>query len=65
MNNFAPGEKKTLEIYRTWLPVLCVDVSDNVLPKAVEAIVDWMEATDGLPMPDCSQTQNGVSGGGV
>ena len=34
------------------LPVLRVDVSDNDVPKTVESIVNWMEATGGLYMPD-------------
>ena len=34
------------------LPSLWVDVSDNDIPRAVEGIVDWMEGTGGLWMPD-------------
>ncbi|MFN8474093.1 MAG: hypothetical protein U0822_18015 [Anaerolineae bacterium] len=34
------------------LPCLTVDMSDNDIPKAVETIADWLEATGGLSMPD-------------
>ena len=39
-------------VARSRLPVLHVDMSDNNVPKAVESIVDWMEATGGLYMAD-------------
>lgn len=47
-------EQEVLEelVAQSRLPVLRVDVSDNDVPKAVETIVDWMEATGGLSMPD-------------
>lgn len=47
-------EQEVLEelVAQSRLPVLRVDVSDNDVPKAVESIVDWMEATGGLYMPD-------------
>ncbi len=47
-------EQEVLEEFlaQSRLPVLRVDVSDNNVPKAVETIVDWMEATGGLSMPD-------------
>lgn len=47
-------EQEVLEelVAQCRLPVLRVDVSDNDVPKAVESIVDWMEATGGLYMPD-------------
>ena len=47
-------EQEVLEefVAQSRLPVLRVDVSDNNVPKAVETIVDWMEATGGLSMPD-------------
>ena len=47
-------EQEVLEelVAQSRLPVLRVDVSDNDIPKAVESIVDWMEATGGLSMPD-------------
>lgn len=47
-------EQKVLEelVAQSRLQVLRVDVSDNDVPKAVETIVDWMEATGGLSMPD-------------
>ena len=47
-------EQEVLEEFlaQSRLPVLRVDVSDNKVPKAVETIVDWMEATGGLSMPD-------------
>ncbi len=34
------------------LPCLTVDISDNDIPKAVETIADWLEASGGLTMPD-------------
>lgn len=34
------------------LPVLELDVSDDDVPAAVERIADWLEATDGLYLPD-------------
>lgn len=39
-------------VKRSQLPVLRVDVSDNDVPNAVETIVDWMDSTGGLSMPD-------------
>ena len=47
-------EQEVLEelVAQSRLPVLRLDLSDNDVPKAVEAIVDWMEATGGLTMPD-------------
>ncbi len=47
-------EQEVLEelVAQSRLPILRVDVSDNDVPKAVETIVDWMEATGGLSMPD-------------
>jgi len=47
-------EQEVLEelVAQSRLPVLRVDVSDNDVPKAVESIVDWMEATGGLYVPD-------------
>ncbi len=47
-------EQEVLEelVARSRLPVLHVDMSDNNVPKAVESIVDWMEATGGLYMAD-------------
>lgn len=47
-------EQEVLEelVAQSRLPVLRLDFSDNDVPKAVEAIVDWMEATGGLSMPD-------------
>ena len=47
-------EQEVLEelVAQCRLPVLRVDVSDNDVPKAVESIVDWMEATGGLYVPD-------------
>lgn len=47
-------EQTVLEelVAQTRLQVLRVDLSDNDVPKAVETIVDWMEATGGLSMPD-------------
>ena len=47
-------EQEVLEelVAQSRLPVLRLDLSDNDVPKAVEAIVDWMEATGGLSMPD-------------
>ncbi len=32
------------------LPTLKVDLSDNDVPRAVETIADWLEATGGLYM---------------
>jgi hypothetical protein len=32
----------------TQLETLCLDISDDDVPKAVESIADWLEATDGL-----------------
>ena len=47
-------EQEVLEelVAQSRLPVFRVDISDNDVPKAVESIVDWMEATGGLSMPD-------------
>ena len=47
-------EQEVLEelVAQSRLPVLRVDVSDNDVPKTVESIVNWMEATGGLYMPD-------------
>ena len=47
-------EQEVLEelVAQCRLPVLRVDVSDNDVPKTVESIVNWMEATGGLYMPD-------------
>ncbi len=47
-------EQEVLEelVAQSRLRVLRVDISDNDVPKAVETIVDWMEATGGLSMPD-------------
>ena len=47
-------EQEVLEelVAQSRLQVLRVDLSDNDVPKAVETIVDWMEATGGLSMPD-------------
>lgn len=47
-------EQEVLEelVAQSRLPVLRLDLSDNDVPKAVEAIVDWMEATGGPSMPD-------------
>ena len=33
-------------------PTLRADISDNDVPRAVEAIADWLEATGGLYMDD-------------
>ncbi len=32
------------------LPALELDISDNDIPRAVERIADWMEASGGLYM---------------
>ena len=47
-------EQEVLEelVAQSRLPVLRLDLSDNDVSNAVEAIVDWMEATGGLSMPD-------------
>lgn len=47
-------EQEVLEelVAQSRLPVFRVDISDNDVPKAVESIVNWMEATGGLSMPD-------------
>ena len=47
-------EQELLEelVAQSKLPLLPVDVSDNDIPRAVETIVDWMDATGGLSMPD-------------
>ena len=47
-------EQEVLEelVAQSRLPGLRLDLSDTDVPKAVEAIVDWMEATGGLSMPD-------------
>lgn len=47
-------EQEVLEelVAQCRLPLLRVDVSDNDVPKTVESIVNWMEATGGLYMPD-------------
>ena len=47
-------EQEVLEelVMQSRLPLLRVDISDNDVPKAVETIVNWMEATGGLYMPD-------------
>ncbi|MEM8559450.1 MAG: hypothetical protein AAGG50_16635 [Bacteroidota bacterium] len=34
------------------LPVFEIDVSDDDVPRAADAIADWLAATDGLTMPD-------------
>jgi hypothetical protein len=34
------------------LPTLRLDLSDDDVPKAVEATADWLEATGGLYMAD-------------
>lgn len=34
------------------LPVLCVDISDNNVSRAVEGIADWLEQSGGLYMQD-------------
>ena len=34
------------------LPTLRVDISDDDVPRAVEVIADWLEATGGLYMVD-------------
>ncbi len=34
------------------LPMLLLDISDDDVPKAVESIADWLEATDGLYLHD-------------
>lgn len=59
-----PGQYDDLEIFkreqelmeelvsRSQLPALRVDISDNDVPRAVESIVDWMDRTGGLYMPD-------------
>jgi hypothetical protein len=39
-------------IAKSLLPSLTLDISDNNIPAAVERIADWLEATDGLYMPD-------------
>jgi hypothetical protein len=48
------SEQELLEelVAQSKLPVLRVDVSDNNIFRAVETIVDWMDATGGLTMPD-------------
>jgi hypothetical protein len=33
------------------LPALSVDISDNDVPRAVDAIADWLAATGGLYAP--------------
>ena len=33
------------------LPTLHLDISDNDVPRAVERIADWLDATGGLYMP--------------
>lgn len=47
-------EQEALEelVSRSLLPVLRVDISDNDVPRAVNSIVDWMEATGGLELPE-------------
>ena len=47
-------EQELLEslVSRSQLPRLRVDISDNELHAAVERVVDWMESTGGLSMPD-------------
>ena len=47
-------EQELLEslVSRSQLPCLRVDISDNHLDAAVERVVDWMESTGGLSMPD-------------
>lgn len=47
-------EQEVLEdlISHSLLPVLRVDLSDNNVSRAVEAIVDWMSATGGLEMSE-------------
>ena len=47
-------EQELLEslVSRSQLPCLRVDISDNHLDAAVERVVDWMETTGGLSMPD-------------
>jgi hypothetical protein len=39
-------------IAKSMLPSLTVDVSDNDVPKVVECVADWLEASGGLYMPD-------------
>ncbi|MFZ3071247.1 MAG: hypothetical protein WA110_09040 [Anaerolineaceae bacterium] len=39
-------------VQQSHLPSLRLDLSDNNIPSAVERVVDWMEQTGGLSMPD-------------
>jgi hypothetical protein len=39
-------------VSKSTLPTFRVDISDSDIPKAVTAIVDWMEFTGGLSMED-------------
>ena len=39
-------------IGKSLLPSLILDISDNNIPAAVEQIADWLEASNGLYMPD-------------
>jgi hypothetical protein len=39
-------------VTRPMLPSLTLDISNNNIPKAVECVADWLEASGGLYMPD-------------
>ena len=39
-------------IGKSLLLSLVLDISDNNIPAAVEQIADWLEASNGLYMPD-------------
>jgi hypothetical protein len=39
-------------IAKSILPSLTLDISDNNVPKAVECVADWLQASGGLYMPD-------------
>ena len=39
-------------IFKSTLPTLTLDVSDNNIPAAEERVADWLERTGGLYMPD-------------
>lgn len=45
-------EMMTDLVAQSALRTMHLDVSHNIVPKAVEEIADWLERTDGLYMPD-------------
>jgi hypothetical protein len=59
-----PGQYDDLEVFvreqelllglagESVLPVLELDVSDDDVPAAADRLVDWLEATGGLTLPD-------------